>query len=811
MLSNYLKFAIRLSLKHKVYSIINILGLAIGIAACMFILLYVQDELSYDKFNKNYERIYRVNTQGVLSGEKFNAPYTPTPLAKYFQNDFPEVEKASRMVAGSHKLIRYKNKRFSEKRFFYADSSFFEIFNIPLVSGSPKTVLNQPNSVVVTLETAKRYFGSKDPIGEIIKLDNGLDYTVTGICENVPSNSHFHFDLIASLITYDEFRYGENWINLSVFTYIVLKEGVDKDQIEKKLPDFLIKYFDPQLEEHLGFSIKDFNAIGSSYEYFIQAIQDIHLRSNIDMELEPGGHISYIYIFSLIAICILLIASTNFMNISTARSAVRAKEIGMRKVIGAHRLSLIQQFLSESILFSVLALLIGLALVELLMQEFNLLTGKHLSITLFKNWYLLPSLLAFSIILGLMAGSYPAYYLSSFNPIDVLRRNKKIGTKKSKLRSILVLSQFTVSIILFIGTIIIYKQLNFIQNKELGFDKENVIVLRRAYAVSKKIEAFKSELIKNPAILSASIANDMPGENASDAFSFLLPGRPTSELRPINFLVCDQDYAKTLGIKLKEGRFFSDEYPTDSNAIVINEACVKALDLSDPIGKFLILPNLKDSVINIYCKIVGVMEDFNYKSLHDSIKPAVCFPFNKEHWHVQYLAIKIRKANTDKTIAFLEDKWNSFVDDEPFEFFIVEERLDSLYNNEKTTARLFIIFSILAIFIACLGLFALASFTAEQKAKQIGLQKILGASISGIIISLITEFIKWVIIANIIAWPIAYILAYFWLKNFAYQTAISIWIFILSAALALFITILTVGFQAFKAATSSPVDAIKYE
>jgi len=811
MLRNYLKFAIRLSFKHKVYSIINILGLAIGIASFLFILLYVQDELSYDKFHNNYDQIYRINTHGVLGGEDFNAPYTPIPLAENLILEFPEVETATRIVAGSHKLVSYKDKKFSEKKFFYSDSTFFEIFNIPLIHGNSGTVLNQPNTVVLTETTAKRYFGDEDAIGKVIKLDNGLDYKVTGICEDVPSNSHFHFDLMASLVTYEEFRSGGNWINLSLFTYVVFKEGADKASIEKKLEDLLIKYIGPQLEEYLGFSIKDFGDAGQRYEYYIQPITEIHLRSNLDSELEPRGQITYIYIFSLIGICILLIASTNFMNISTARSAVRAKEIGIRKVIGAHRFSLVQQFLSESVLFSVLALIIGLALVELLMQEFNTLTNKQLSITLFENFYLLPLLLTFSIILGVLAGSYPAYYLSAFNPIEVLRRDKKIGTKKSKLRSALVLSQFTVSIILFIGTIIIYKQLDFIQNKELGFEKENVVVLRRAYAIGKKFESFKAELMKNPAIISASIANDVPGENASESLSFLMPGHPNADLRPISFIVCDKDYLNTLNINLLAGEFFSKENTTDSVSITINQACAEALELDEPIGKYLILPKLKDSLQNTYCKIVGVMNNFNYKSLHEEIKPVVCFPFSKAFWHVQYFAIKIKKGDIETTLSFLQDTWNEFADDQPFEFFFIENRLNSLYLNEKTSARLFIIFSILAIFIACLGLFALATFTAEQKSKQIGIYKILGASVSKIIFSLVKEFTKWVVIANIIAWPFAWFFSDMWLNSFAYRTEISIWIFIVSGSSALLIAVITVGFQAYKAAIASPINAIKYE
>lgn len=810
MFGNYLKFAIRLSLKHKVYSIINILGLAIGIAAFLMISLYVLDELSYDRYNDNYDRIYRVNTRGKLGGEDFNTPYTPTPLAKNIIKDLPEVETATRMVIGSHKLIRYENKRFAEKRFFYGDSTFFQIFNIPLIKGSPESVLNKPNQVVMTEETAKRYFDDEDPIGKVIKLDNGLDYKVSGICENVPSNSHFHFDLMASIITYEEFSHGDSWINLSLITYIVLKEDIKGEQLQKKLEDFLIKYIGPQLKDYLGFSIKEFDESGHRYEYYLQPIKDIHLKSDLVTDIEPGGHITYIIIFSIIGILILLIASTNFMNISTARSAIRAKEIGMRKVIGAHRFSLIQQFLSESVLFSFLALIIGLALVELLMHEFNTITGKQLNFTLFDNWYLLPILVIFSIFLGLFAGSYPAYYLSSFNPIDVLRRDRKFRTKKSTLRSFLVLSQFTVSIILFIGTMIIYKQLNYIQNKELGFNKENVIVLRRAYAISKKIESFKGELTKNPSIISASIVNDIPGKNASESFSFLQPGQPNTELRPINFILTDPDYLKTMDIKLLEGRFFTNS-PSDSTSIVINESCVKALGMTKPVGEYLILPNVKeDTLIHIYCKIIGVMKDFNYKSLHEQIKPAVFYPF-KKHWHVQYLAIRITKDNIGKTIEFLEDQWNNYVNDEPFEYFFLEDSLDSLYSNEKTTARLFIIFSILAIFIACLGLYALATFTAEQKAKQIGIHKVLGASVTSIVLNLIKEFTKWVLIANIIAWPIAWYFADVWLDNFAYRTKISIWIFVVSAAIAFLIAIVTVGFQAFKAASSDPVKAIKYE
>jgi putative ABC transport system permease protein len=749
MIGNYLRFAIRLSLKHKVYSIINILGLAIGIAAFFMISLYVLDEISYDRYHDNYERIYRVNTRGVLGGEEFNAPYTPIPLAERICEDFPEIETACRIIAGSHKMVKYNSKKFSEKRFFYSDSTFFKIFNIPLISGSLSTVLNKPNQVVVTEATAKRYFGDDDPIGKVIKLDNGLDYKVSGVCENVPSGSHFHFDLMASIITYDEFRNGDNWINLSLMTYVVLKEGINPETIQNKLPDFLLRYIGPQLQEYLGFSVQEFDDAGQSYNYYIQPIKDIHLKSDVDSDLEPGGHITYIYIFSLIGICILLIASTNFMNISTARSAVRAKEIGIRKVLGAHRKILIQQFLSESVMFSLLALIIGLALVELLMSEFNVITDKQLGFTLFENWYIIPLMLVFSIILGVLAGSYPAYYLSLFNPIDALRRDRKIRTKKSTLRSALVLSQFTVSIILFIGTIIINKQLNFIQSKELGFNKEDVIVLRRAYAISDKIKSFKADLISNPSIISASIANDIPGENASESYSFLQPGQPNTELRPINFMITDPDFPQTMEIRLIKGRYFTDS-PVDSSSIVINESCIKALDLKDPLGEYLIMPNVrKDTLINIKCKIIGVISDYNYKSLHENVKPVVCYPFNS-HWHVQYLAIRIKHNNTEETIKYLENKWNAYVDNQPFEYFFVKDNLDSLYSNEKTTARIFMIFSVLAIFIACLGLFALATFTAEQKTKQIGIQKVLGASVSNYCDITNQGITRWVLIANIL-------------------------------------------------------------
>jgi putative ABC transport system permease protein len=807
MIKNYLNVALRNLKKFKAFSFINIIGLAVGIACCISIFLYVQDELSYDKFNNKSSQVYRIYSDVVFNSNEVKIAHAPSPMGLTLIHDFPQVANYTRIRSFGFPVLRYKDKAFSEERFYSVDSTFFDVFTVRFLEGNPKLALTQPNTVVITASMAKKYFGNENPMGKILNADHRRDYVVTGVVKDIPNNSHFHFDFLGSLTTYGDSR-NTFWLSSDYFTYIVLKPGNDPFQFQKKLNDDIEKYVGPQLKTFGGFSSQEFKAKGNKLEFVLQPLTSIHLNSHLEHELEPNSDISYIYIFSVIALSILLIASINFMNLSTARSERRAKEVGIRKTLGSNKAQLIKQFIAESILMSCISISFAVMLVEIIIPLFNDFSGKGMKLNLLDNIYTIPALIIFAVIVGILSGSYPAFYLSSFQPVQILKGNSQKRHSKSLLRSGLVIFQFAVSIILFIGTFIIHNQLDFIRNKNLGFNKEQIVVIKKTDDLGSKLESFKQALLSEHDVLSVSNSDIIPGNLGGDTV-YKLEGASTPDSKNIKQLYCDYGFVNTYQMKLKEGRFFSREHPSDTASVVINQATVRSLGIKNPIGKNLMKFGQSGSVMQAF-KIIGVIDDFNYESLHQEIRPLVMHLFTGGGFG-SYVSARIAPANYKKTIDFIDKTWKKFSDNEAFEYDFFDQDWAHLYVNEQVTSKVASIFSVLAIFIACLGLLGLAAFITEQRTKEIGIRKVLGASVTEIIMLLSKQFTVWVLIANIIAWPVAYYLMNDWLKNFAYKISINPWIFLLSGLLALLIALLTVSVHAIKAATANPVKSLKYE
>ena len=819
MLKNYLKIALRNMGRQKGYALINIAGLAIGIACCFLIVLYVLDELSYDRHFPNAEQIYRVVVHGTVGNQEISSATTAAPMGESLVSEYPEVVHATRLNYNSNMLVRYQEKVFNETGFFWVDSNFFDIFDIPMRHGDPRTALQDDHTLVLTETVAAKYFDQPaEAIGKIVTFEDGTPYTVTGIIADPLPNTHFQYGMLSPLSSWGQENIGSFWLNHFMYTYIMLRPGASPAALEAKFPGFIRKYVAPQIQDVLGMTLEEMNASGNRISYHLQPLTDIHLHSHFKDELMPNSDIKYIYIFSLVALFILLIACINFMNLSTARSAGRSREVGLRKVFGAPRNQLIMQFLLESILLTLIALAVALVLLQLLLPHFNHITGKQLSSSYLANWYLIPSAIALAVAVGILAGSYPAFFLSAFRPVAVLKGRLNLGIRSTALRSALVVFQFAISIFLFVSTLIVYQQLQYVQDKRLGFDKENVVVIKRGWAIGQNpdgtqqeavnnqsvIDVFKHELMKNPNIIAAAGANSLPGEGINNSV-FVPEGAPRGEQHPMNFFFADYDLMETLQLKLVEGRFFSREMASDSFAVVINETAARTLGLEPPYsGKRIGFPGND----RFFLHIVGVLEDFHYQSLHRKVEPLIIALNNIER---AYLAVRIRPQNVPETVAYIEKTWASFIPYKPFEYFFLDDNYDALYRAEQRTGQLFTRFSLLAIFIACLGLFGLASFTTEQRTRESGIRKVLGASVPAIIFKLSREFTRWVLLANLIAWPLAWLAMRAWLEDFAYRITIGPAPFIAAGLIALVIALLTISYQAIKAALTNPADALRYE
>ncbi len=803
MFKNYVKVAFRNIFKYKVYSFINIIGLSVGISACILILLFVNDELSFDKYNANYDRIYRVHTSASLSGREINIAVSPGPIGEALLKDFPEVIAFTRLMPSRDMLIRYKNNVFVETNFFWADSGTFQVFTIPFLKGNPKNALAEPHTVVLTETLAKKYFGDEDPIGKIMNFEDGTPYTVRGVVQDCPRNSHWHYDIFASFSSLG-FSNSQQWLGNNVHTYLVLNNRSSINNLQAKLEAFTRKHVSKNIFEVFGVTYDQMKQAGNKYEFEFQPLSDIHLKSHLDYEIEPNSDIKYLYIFSMIAIFILILACINFMNLSTARASLRSKEVGVRKVLGSNKKQLVLQFLFESILLTTFAVLIATIFSELLLPLFNGLTGRHLETTYFSNFEAIPATIFAILFIGFMAGSYPAFFLSSFRPVVVLGSKANLF-KNSWLRNGLVVFQFAISIILIIGTLVVYMQMRFIQNKKLGFDKEHVLVIQRAWALENQAKTFKEELIKNAGIISASNSDNMPGKFFNQTL-FKSDGADTKQ-HIMSAMSTDYDFAKTMGIEIANGRYFSKDYPSDTMSVVINEIAAEIMGFKEPIGKRIIIVGDNNPKTNTRT-VVGVVKDFHYESLHQKIRPLVLFLNTGQ---TAFLPIRLNNSDIKNNIAVIENLWNKFVSAKPIEFYFLNEDFDQLYRAENKTGQIFTAFSLVSILIACLGLLGLASFTAERRTKEIGIRKVMGATIGQIIFLLSKEFIKWVIVANIIAWPVAYYIMNNWLKDFAYRISFPFWVLFISALVAVLIAIITVISQALKTANSNPVKSLRYE
>jgi putative ABC transport system permease protein len=803
MLRNYLKVAFRNIFKYKVYSFINIIGLSVGIAACILILLFVNDELSFDKSNTNYDKIYRVHTNASLSGREIKIALSPNPIGEALMKDFPEVTAFTRLMPNRNMLIRYKNNVFVETNFFWADSGTFKVFSIPFIKGNPDKALTEPHTIVLTENLAKKYFGDEDPMDKVMNFEDGTPYTVRGVVKDCPQNAHWHYDMFASMSSLGRDS-SQQWLGNNLYTYILLNKGSSINNLQAKLKDFTRKHVSKNIFEIFGVTYDQMMQTGNRYEFEFQPLTDIHLKSHLDYEIEPNSDIKYVYIFSMIAIFILILACINFMNLATARASLRTKEVGVRKVLGSNKKQLIIQFLFESILLSGFAVLIAVVLSEMLLPLFNVITGRHLETGYLSNFEAIPAVIFSILFIGFLSGSYPAFFLSSFKPAAVLGSKVSIF-KNSWLRSGLVVFQFAISIILIIGTLIVYLQMRYIQNIKLGFDKDHILVIQRAWALENQAKTFKDELVKNTSIVSASNSDNMPGQLFSQNL-YRTEGADTRQ-HIVAVMAADYDYARTMGIEISLGRYFSRDYPSDTMSVVINETAAKIMGIKDPIGKRIISVGNPDPARSTFT-IIGIMKDFHYESLHQKIRPLI---MQLNRGQTAFLPIRLSTTDFAGSISLIEKLWKKFVPDKPIEFYFLNDNFDQLYRAEHKTSQIFTTFSIISIFIACLGLLGLASFTAERRTKEIGIRKVMGASTTGIIFLLSKEFIKWVLIANIIAWPIAFYIMTNWLEDFAYRINFPYWILFASALIAMLIAIITVISQALKAANSNPVNSLKYE
>jgi len=793
MLRNYFKITVRIIKKSKVYSFINISGLAVGMACCILILLWVKDELSFDRFHENAEMIYRITDRYYSSsGGLFSSAITAWPLAEALKNDFPEIVESARLRILTHRLISYQDKKFYENDFVAVDPSFLKMFSFPLVVGDITTALTEPNTILITEETAARYFGTENPMGKVLTYNNHTDFKVTGVLKNVPHNSHVQFDFLVPFeSTLRALGWSVEWWTDNYTTYVQLAENASIQHISDKVYDYKKKIYSE-----------------SKVKLILQPLTDIHLRSDnaIDLYGSTEDKSIYVYAFSLIALFVLLIACINFMNLSTARSEKRSKEVGLRKVIGASRYHIIAQFYGESLFMTMISFVAAVFLVYLLLPAFNNLSGKMLTFDSMKESVFLLGLFGIMLITGLVSGSYPALVQSSFKPVDSIKgTGLKFSSKsgKSLFRRSLVVVQFTLSIMLIVGTLLAYKQIHYMLNKELGYEKESMIYFRKRANVRNQYDAFKSELLRDSNITGVTASSDVPTHTVHATTGISWEGKDPDTRLLIHQFSVDHDYIKTLNMNIIAGRDFSRKFPVDDStqSFIVNETAVKAMGLKNPIGSNFRLWRHKG-------QIVGVVEDFHYKSLQKEIEPLVMRI--DPSWD-SYVFVKFKSEHMQEAIASVQRVYNSFNPDFPLVYTSLDEAVERLYNSEQKTKKIFNSFTFIAIFISCLGLYGLAAYMAQQKTKEIGIRKVLGASIINIMTNLSKEFILLVCMANAIAWPLAYYSMNKWLKNFAYRIDLSVWTFILSGLTALCIALLTVSYQSIKAATANPVDSLRYE
>lgn len=802
MWKNHLKTAWRNIRRNKLFSVINMLGLSIGIATFFIIMLFVQNELSYDRFNIHADRIARIIFQADINGGKINEGIVMAPVAGVMKKDFPEVEDATRLVDLGYPTVTLNQTSFKGDRVALADPNLFGIFTLPMIAGNAKTALEEPHTLVLTESAAKKYFGKKDPMGKTIQLNHATRYRVTGVIKDIPANSHFHFAMIASMTGLPEAQ-SDSWMVGNFYTYLLLRPGTDLKKMEARFPDMVAKYMGPQIQAQMGLRLSDFRSKGNSLGFTLQPLTSIHLHSATSNEFEPGGNARYVYIFSGVALFMLLVACINFINLSTAQASKRAREVGVRKVIGSGRGLLVRQFLSESLLVTLFALAIAFLLIELALPVFNKLTGQPFHFDL----RLLAIFIGLGTVVGILAGLYPACYLSSLKPASVLKGNFATAPRRFSLRSGLVTFQFFISVTLIMGTIIVYRQMQFIRHKDLGYDKEQLITLPNSYVLGKNERVFKQEMLQDPRIVSATMSGYRPAgpSNYNNALAYPR-GDDQRIVNGVDYHV-DEQYIPTMGMHLLSGRNFSPGMPTDSSAIILNESAAQALGWNalTAVGKTVIRQNA-DRGNHFPYRVIGVVRNFNFKSLHEAISP-LFMTLEPESG----LIFRIRTADVSGLLSTMNKAWDRYHTGEPFSYHFMDDLFNQTYAAEQKTGTILGLFSLLIILVACLGLFGLVTYASEQHTKEIGIRKVLGATTVQITQMLSSEFLKLIIIASLIAFPIAWWMMTKWLQSFAYRVRISWWIFLVSGMITLVVALATIGWQSVKAAMANPVKSLRTE
>lgn len=788
--------------KNRFFSAINIFGFTLGISSVILILLFVLSELSYDRFHDKAGQIYRLNIKAMIGDTRINQTYSSARNFTEMTARFPEIETGVKFMDLNNAVIRAGDLSFSESVVMFSDSTVFDVFTLPFILGNPRNALNRPNTVVMSETGARKYFGDANPVGKNIEMDlpymGKVNFEVTGIIRNIPENSHFHFDLLGALVTFTDLINSDGWSDNNFKSYFLLKTGTSAPHLESKFTDYVIESVGAE-------NYEKYIAQGNSWNFFLQPLTSIHLKSDLNGEFEPNGNIRYVYIFSIIAFFVLIIACINFMNLSTARSVRRAREVGIRKVVGSTKGQLVRQFLGESLIMAISSMVLAILAVKLVLPVFSDWLGRDLSLKLFTEPLLLLTLGSLTIIIGTLAGLYPAFVLSSFRPTKVLKVQSGSDKKGTGLRNILVIIQFGASIFLISGTLVIHRQLSYIRTKDIGFNKNNLLIVRTPPSFASVSSAFKEDLLRNPGIESYSTSSSVPG------FGFTNLGFGAEKVErsfALNVISCDPDYLKTFGLSMADGRFFSNEFPTDSTGIVLNVTAVKALGMKDPLGSK--MKTSGNSPVNF--KVIGIVSDFNYESVRSEIRPiGLVFQNGSLDLSPEYLSIRFKPGMEQQVKQAAGTLWEKFLPGMPFRYSFMDDDYNQLYRNEIQTSQVFTLLAILAMIVSVLGLLGLAAYLAQQRTREIAVRKVFGAEVRQIMSLLTWKFTRLILVSFIIACPAAWWVMSQWLSNFVYRIPLSAWIFLSSGVVALFIAIITINAITYRAAATNPAEGLKYE
>lgn len=807
MLNSIFKHSLRSFKRQKGYFLINLLGLALGLACSLIITLFVIHEFSFDKFNEKGDNIYRLILNGKIGGQEITVSSTAAVIAPTMQRDFPEVEQFCRINMVGTTNLRYNNQNFEERSYMQADSTFFQMFSIPLIHGSVKDVLNSPYKMVISKSTALRIFGDEDPIDKSIQV--GTDetyYVVSGIMEDVPENCHFEANIITSFMTNPRSA-SPIWLNNSFDTYLLLNENADPAKLEEKFPDMVKENVGPEVMQFMGISLEEFQNSGNKYNFFLQPLFRIHLDPSVDQGMKPATDPRYLIIFASVALLIIVIASINFMNLSTAQATKRSREVGMKKVSGSSRSMLVSQFLAESIILSLLALVLAVIIVKLALPQFNNLLNANFGFSLFGNWYNIFILIGSTIVVGLLAGSYPAFYLSSISPSVIFRDNNSKRSLNGRLRSVLVVFQFAASIILIIGTTIMYRQISYMLNKDVGYNKEQLLVISRAGALDNRMEAFKERVREIPGVINISASTAVPNRNNNNN-GYMIEGRADESLLMTTAWV-DYDFLETFQMEIKEGRFFNRDFPADRDCCILNESAISEYRITDPFSTNILVPGGNDGSL-VVTPIIGVVKNFNHESLQRKIQPYI-IRFRTDDFQFGYTSVRLAPGNIAETTSKIEDIWKEFTNTESMPYFFMDEDFNRIYRQEKQSATLTVIFAVFALIVAAMGLFGLTSFMLQQRIKEIGVRKAMGASIAVIFRIITQDILLLVTIAALIASPVIYYIANRWLEGYSYRINIGATEFILGYLVAILVALATISYKTLAAAHVNPAISLRNE